>query len=85
MPLIQPINPAAPVRATLKTGVAEAQQTPSTIMAQASHHAQDNEIGAKAVEPAAPPSAVQLQIKALMSEQAEIAAHTAQTLPEKAS
>lgn len=68
MPLIQPITPIQPVRAVFKPDIQD--QSQPAPLANASGTPSDNEMGDQAVEPAAPPSALQMQIKALISEQA---------------
>ena len=80
MPLIQPIAPIQPVRAVFKPDIQDqAQPAP---LANASGTPSDNEMGNQAVEPAAPPSALQMQIKALISEQAEPRTDDAEPDPE---
>ncbi|SHI05284.1 hypothetical protein [Marivita hallyeonensis] len=74
MPLIHPISSVSPLRPAQKTDMGS-QQSALPHGATAAAKLDENETGKKAVEPAAPPSALQLQIKALISEQSQDQQH----------
>ena len=69
MPLIQPITSPQPTRAAFQTHTQTHVQTAP--LAHTTSDPSKNETGINAVAPAAPPSALQMQIQALISEQAQ--------------
>jgi hypothetical protein len=71
MPLIQSITPPTPARIIQKANIQNTQFSAMQMPGQSTQNKQSNETGDQAIEPAAPPSALQMQIKALISEQLE--------------
>lgn len=85
MPLIQPIAAPTPVRSVHSGDTQDNRSSQAATMSHAPLTAKYNETGDKAVEPAAPPSALQLQIKAIISEQAQTMENDADTSHEELS
>lgn len=81
MPVIQPVTHLAPVRAVSKSDGHSTTYSPLQTPAQSTQHPQQNEIGDKAIEPAAPPTALQMQIKALLSEQSQMLSKASEDEP----
>ena len=68
---IQPLTPPTPMRPAPREDAQTVAYSNMQVPGQSNQYAQTNEIGDKAIEPAAPPSALQMQIQALISEQAQ--------------
>lgn len=69
MPIIQPIAPTIPNRLAVQPDLADQSQASVSPDPATPTSAAYNETGEKAVQPSAPPSALQLQIQALITEQ----------------
>ncbi len=69
MPIIQPIAPTIPSRLAVQTDPMTQSQTNGSPIPATPTSAAYNETGEQAVQPSAPPSALQLQIQALITEQ----------------
>lgn len=71
MPLIHPIPPVTPARLMARPDTPAPQYAVQTAQSVTQTDARTNETKGQAVAPAAPPSVLQMQIKALISEQGQ--------------